>query len=333
MQNNMQKIIATVACSFALLCSPIASGYTELTVFGDSLSDGGNVFQFVFQLTGQSFPPPPYAQRLSNGPTAVEVMAANLGLPLTPSLLGGRNYAYGGAETNVRNYFAVYPGVPPVINMLFKPPFPETGVLAQVQSFQSLGGTIAPNGLTVLWAGPNDVFEALTLGNNPADIIAPAMANLGLEATILYAAGARTILMPNMPDLGSIPFGLTSGNPAGLTAVSAVFNSFLDQTIAQLELGLPGLNIIEFDTFSFVDAAIANPALHGFTNVTDPCFDGAVACINPDQYIFWDTVHPTARAHEILGDAFTAAAVPEPATPALVTIAMAVFAFSRRRLS
>lgn len=330
MRNNMQKIVATAACSFTLLCSPIVAGYTQLTVFGDSLSDGGN----VFQLSGQTFPPAPYAQRLSNGPTAVEVMAANLGLPLTPSLLGGRNYAYGGAETNVRNYFAVYPGVPPAINMLFsgQPPFPETGVLAQVQSFQSLGGTIAPDGLTVLWAGPNDVFEALTLGNNPAGIIAPAMANLGLEAAILYATGARTILMPNMPDLGSIPFGLTSGNPAGLTGLSATFNLFLGQTIAQLEGALPGLNIIEFDTFSFVDAAIANPGVYGFTNVTDPCFDGATVCANPDQYIFWDTVHPTARAHEILGDAFTAA-VPEPATPALVAIAMGVFAFSRRRLS
>ena len=107
---------------------------TRLTVFGDSLADAGNVFLF----SQGTFPPsPPYAQRLTNGPTALEVMAADLGLPLTPSLAGGRDYAYGGAETGTGNFFAVYPLVPPPINQLFSGPpnFPATGVLAQVQGF------------------------------------------------------------------------------------------------------------------------------------------------------------------------------------------------------
>ena len=42
----------------------------QLTVFGDSLSDAGN----VFDLSGNTFPPPPYQQRLSNGPTAVDAV-------------------------------------------------------------------------------------------------------------------------------------------------------------------------------------------------------------------------------------------------------------------
>src|SRR5437879_10322860 len=79
----LKKIIATVACVSGLLGSSGAAGYAQLTVFGDSLADSGN----VFVLSGGLFPPsPPYAQRLSNGPTAVDVLAANLGLPLTPSL-------------------------------------------------------------------------------------------------------------------------------------------------------------------------------------------------------------------------------------------------------
>ena len=195
MQNRMQRIVATIACCVTMLVSPVATaGYTGLSVFGDSLSDGGNVFAF----TGGTFPPPPYAQRLTNGPTAVEVMAANLGLPLTPSLLGGRNYAYGGAETGLGNYFRVSPDVPPIINLLFSgvPPFPPTGTLAQVQGF---GGTIAPQDLTVLRAGPNDFFTALVLGQDPATAIGPGLANLSQSVGLLYAAGARTILMPDMP--------------------------------------------------------------------------------------------------------------------------------------
>jgi phospholipase/lecithinase/hemolysin len=256
-------------------------------------------------------------------------MAGDLGLPLTPSLAGGRDYAFGGAETGTGNFFSVYPGAPPAINVLFSgpPAFPATGTLAQIQGFS---GTLDPQGLTVLWAGPNDIFAAIFTGQDPSTVIAPAIGNLAQEVQLLYAAGATTLLVPNAPNLGLIPFGLTSGNSAGLTALTVVFNTLLAQTLAQLESTLPGLDIIPFDTFAFVDAAIANPAAYGFTNGTDPCFDGVNVCANPDQYIFWDGVHPTARSHQLLGNAFFAA-VPEPATLALVAVAILAMGVCLRR--
>ena len=156
------------------------------------------------------------------------------------------------------------------------------------------------------------------------------MGNLGQEVATLYAAGARTILLPGMPDLGLIPFGLMSGSSAQLTGLSMLFNLLLAQAVDQLEPALPGLDIIEFDTFALLDAAIANPAAHGFTNVTNPCFDGVTVCANPDQYLFWDIVHPTAAAHRILGNAF-AVAVPEPGTLVLVAVALWALGFCRRR--
>jgi hypothetical protein len=51
----------------------------------------------------------------------------------------------------------------------------------------------------------------------------------------------------------------------------------------------------------------------GFANVTAACFNGVTVCANPDQYLFWDTIHPTAHGHSLLAAA-AATAVPEPAT-------------------
>jgi phospholipase/lecithinase/hemolysin len=80
--------------------------FTNLYVFGDSLSDSGN----LFALTGGTLPPsPPYAGKMSNGPVAVEYLAANLGLPIAPAGiphvpgydLGGNNFALVGAATGM----------------------------------------------------------------------------------------------------------------------------------------------------------------------------------------------------------------------------------------
>jgi len=317
-KRGFYAIAAVVALALANVHAPCnaAAMYTSITVFGDSLSDGGN----DFLLTAGNFPPPPYAQRFTNGPTAVEVLAARYGLPLTPSLTGGTNRAFGGAETGTGNYLAVRPDVPPIINAIFSGP--GTGILSQVQSFVPPAGFGGAQSLVVLWGGPNDLFTALTLGQNPAGIILPAMNNIAQSVGLLYGDGARTILMPNMPDIGSTPFGLTSGNSAGLTAISLAFDAALNQTIDQMEMLFPGLDIIKFDTFAALAAIEANPGAFGLTNVTDPCFNGVTVCPNPNQYLFWDVAHPTARGHQLLGAQF-AAAVPEPSSVALLAVALA----------
>jgi outer membrane lipase/esterase len=58
--------------------------------------------------------------------------------------------------------------------------------------------------------------------------------------------------------------------------------------------------------------------------VTDPCFDrnALTLCSNPDQYMFWDDVHPTSRGHRIIGDRLYAA-LPEPVTLALLAVWLA----------
>ena len=72
-----------------------AALYSNIFVFGDSLSETGN-----FVAAGTNLPFPPYATgRWSNGPVWVEHLAGSLGLGVSASVAGGNNYAWGGAKT------------------------------------------------------------------------------------------------------------------------------------------------------------------------------------------------------------------------------------------
>lgn len=293
----------------ACLAAPASASYSKIIAFGDSLSDNGNLFNLIGQ------PPAPYFNgRFSNGPVAVEVMAQTLGLSLT-------DYAYGGAQTGTTNYLG------DALN--------GTGVTGQIAQYGMLtGGHADASALYMVWAGPNDFF---------ADMLNPSTApnasnNLLNNIHALYNMGARDFFVPLMPNLGVTPMalGVNVNNP-GFAFVasqqSAYFNSLLSNGLSQLQQNLAGVQIRTFDTSAFLMSQIAIMNAQGGKVTTLPCFDAAkkTLCANPDDYLFWDGVHPTAAAHQVLGQAF-AAAVPEPETYALALAGLVIAVAARRRV-
>jgi len=317
-----------------LLAPAVASAgpISSLYVFGDSLSDQGN----GFALTGGAFPPPPYAGNASNGPVAVQELASNLGINLAPAALGGTNYAVVGATTGP----VAVPGLPGVttqniatllygVNALA-----NTGMLNQVASFLSGGPVIdAASSLFFVWGGANDLFV-----DPSAQTAANAISNIATAIGALYQGGARQFLVPNLADLSLTPSGLQQDplTRAGLQALSIGFDTGLASALTALSV-LPDIKITQFNTFGLLTAVSANPGAFGFANATDPCLTGnlllgnGTVCSTPNSHVFWDSVHPTTAAHHLLGDAFTAAVVPEPATLAMLGVGLALTRVRRRR--
>ena len=318
-----------VASAFVLCLLPAvasAAPITSLYVVGDSLSDSGN----AFILTG-GFPPAPYAQRASNGPVAVERLAADLGVTLTPSAAGGTNYAVVGAATGP--VMATNPAEITdnwAAHVYGQTNLKGTGLLNQERKILQTGPIADPAGsLFVVWGGANN------LALNPFSA-GDAIGNLATIVGELYQDGARRFLIPNLPDLSLTPSsqGLSPADRAALSFLTIGFDNALAAAVNSLR-ALPGIQITEFDTFAFLNGVIANPLAYGFTNTTQPCLQGITltggsVCADPNSYLFWDGVHPTAAGHALLGDAM-AAAVPEPASAALLALGLSVAARLRRR--
>src|ERR1700756_1299738 len=88
-------VTAAALIGYSIVAPAAASSFDAIYVFGDSYSDVGN----ISIATGGAIPGPLYYNgRFSNGPIWVDHLAGTYGLTLTPSLAGGTDYAFGGAE-------------------------------------------------------------------------------------------------------------------------------------------------------------------------------------------------------------------------------------------
>ena len=266
-----------------------AQSYNRLVVFGDSLSDNGN----LFAATGGTNPTsPPYFQgRFSNGPVFTELLGFNAGrytagAPVTGSV----NYAFGGARTDSQA----------------SPP----GMRNQLLAYTGAGGKFGAGDLVSILGGANNIFQGIPAAGasaNPQGSISTvalgAATDMKFIVNSVASAGAGTILVTNLPRLGTTPqFNKGPGLPASPLAdyAGTTFNSALLTGMMATAAAQPNTNIILMDLYKISDTLSGSPERFGLTNAKDACFTGTTACSTPDTYLYWDGVHPTAAGHKLI---------------------------------
>jgi phospholipase/lecithinase/hemolysin len=309
-------------------------GFSSIVVFGTSVSDPGNAYMLLAQpVAGMHqegsaiqgnlpYDRPrndmqdaslvfgaPYAKgghHFSNGATWIEQfaqergLAADVGAAFKGNSPKARNYAVGGARAT--NY-------PARVNL------PQ-----QVQSFLAHVGQMPPaNALYAIEMGSNDIRDALVVFFNVYQtsynkVQAAAAANAVLRNALnsiagnirtLYALGARKFLVLNAARIDLLP-AVTALGPQ-VTGVAANltngFNQGLALNVVAALSGLPGIQIAQMDSAAKMTAIFQSPGDFGLTNVTNPCITPnkpPYTCQQPDNYFFWDGIHPTRAIHAIM---------------------------------
>jgi phospholipase/lecithinase/hemolysin len=279
--------------------------YDRIVVFGDSLSDPGNAFAVLRKVSVRPFdliPDAPYAVgglHFSNGETWVEQLAGTLGLqPSAGPALWARghfsNYAVGTARARTEGSYHLNEQV-----SLFLQDFPDGAPLGA---------------LYVVSIGVNDVRDALQAlagdpdGSTSSAILGSAFVAIRQSLITLAGAGARTFLVGNAPDISLVPAVRLQDEPvpSAARALAQGFNVGLEVVLADVGSAYPDIPIARLDMFGFLDELVGNPAAFGLTEVEQPCITPGTTirpfCAKPDDYLFWDGIHPTRAGHALLAE-------------------------------
>lgn len=304
---RLRHFTATAVLGFAsasLLAQPAPRAFTSTFFFGDSLTDSGN----TFTLTGS--PPAPYFNgRFSNGPTYAEYLVPTLQKHTTaaPTVTTNINFAFGGAT-------AAPGSLVPNLGL-------QLGMFSGPASAGGRALTPKSNDLFVVLAGANDVLNYLGSTPTPSGAGVEAAANTAANAvkgavSTLLTAGAKNLLVMNLPDISKTP-RFTTGSAAAAASLaqngSFAFNNAIRGSLASLSLGAD-VRLTLVDLQGLLNTILTNSSRLGFSVTNQEVVGILSSGGNPGDingYIFWDGIHPTTKTHALFANALNEALNPE----------------------
>ncbi|HYZ47565.1 MAG TPA: SGNH/GDSL hydrolase family protein [Sphingomonas sp.] len=311
---------AAGALALAAAAPASAAAFTKFVVFGDSFLDAGNVQAAV----GPIFTDPQlgyWQGRFSNGPNWIDYLSyASYGMPTTASLLGGTNFAVGGARASGDDVQALgtIPGLPSQLDLY-------------TQYLMLTGQAFDPDALYVINFGNNDVnyIQALLGAGNPlaaAGVAAAYVFNMTHAVLRLRDLGARTVLLAGVP------------NPTEVEGQA--LQAALDASLDAITPALGSTKLVRFDYFNYYETLLADPTAVGLPatlNLTVPCLaaEPPSPSIDCHNYLSFDGTHVTkgvqASISFQIAHQLGIAAIPEPASWAMMVAGFAAAGAAFRR--
>ncbi|KAI5075630.1 hypothetical protein GOP47_0009706 [Adiantum capillus-veneris] len=327
-------------------CSHAQPVVPAVFVFGDSTVDVGNnnyletILKANFLPYGRDFDTKKPTGRFSDGRIATDYTISLLGFDSFPlpyleirstgvNLTIGANFASGGSGfyDSTAQHFNVL-----TMNQqleLFKEY--KNKLAAEVGSTNAT--SIVSDALYVVSAGNSDFLQNYYINLRLRRLYTPTQFSqivLNLQTKFiqnLYSLGARRIGVVSVAPFGCVPLQLTVSRQAtgcveSLNQVASSYNQALNNTIGHLGASLSGLKIAYFDIYNGLLDIIKNPAANGFKEARKACcgtgrVETAIlcnqylpgTCTNASEFVFFDSVHPSQAASQLLSNNLLAAGI------------------------
>lgn len=244
--------------------------FDHMAVFGDSLSDNGNLYNYSFHMMPKS--PPYFKGRFSNGPVWSEMFANSNSI----SNYSFADYAVGGAGAILSSHL----------------PTPYTLSTELDKYLSNDDGKYNDSTLYVVWIGANNYLSG---AENVDEITTDVVNGIGEGIERLVKVGATMIVIGNLPDLGVIPESKRSDLEKVTHELAVTHNEKLWNLKERLVQKYPNVRFVYFDAFDIFNKTMQSPGDYGITDITHACYEGGyffssrlrgLMAVNPAQQIF-----------------------------------------------
>lgn len=279
----------------SILSTLSVAALDNIYIFGDSLSDTGNTHLSTNEgsLDG----------RFSNGRLWHEWLADRLKVP---TAIASKKYEDGlphatnfscSSATPTPSITDLIPGVSDVQQQIIGEKKLLSHDLDTSNAFDREGRHFNNQDMVFVWAGANNLFFTDMTGTEVA------AEGMGSVLDLLAQRDVKKLVIMNLPDIGSTPC-YSDSDPAqrqNATEFSRSFNAELDNQLDNFQKKYASIQIVRIDVYTLFEKLLGAHKEAGFTYGNDAywCSD---TTRNPDDFIFFDDVHPTEAGHRYISE-------------------------------